>query len=214
MTSGKKFTLIELLVVIAIIAILAAMLLPALNQARDRAKGTKCLGNVKDLTLSVISYTNDYEGRMISSVNADADYGARVWSMILTKENYAPKNNNLFYCPKSEIPASFNRYFTYGMRCENEPGLVDLRSYKQPSRVILLGDSAKKSNGVRSWRFWQNNGTEGQPYLTHGGRATVSAIDGHAGAFDIGAFRDGTIKWHDTSNFAQVVSEHNIPTGI
>jgi prepilin-type N-terminal cleavage/methylation domain-containing protein len=213
-SSSRNFTLIELLVVIAIIAILAAMLLPALNQARDRAKAIRCLGNVKDLTLSVSSYSNDYKGRMLSSVNADADYGARVWSVILIKNAYAPQNNNLFYCPKMQIPANFNRYFTYGMRAANEPGLVDLRSYRQTSRVILLGDSAKKNNGVRSWRFWQNSATEGQPYLTHGGRATVSAIDGHAGLFDIDAFHDGTILWNDTSKFAQVISQYNVETGI
>ena len=59
----KKFTLIELLVVLAIIAILAAMLLPALAKARDKAKSIQCVGNVKQLSLAVLMYADDHNER-------------------------------------------------------------------------------------------------------------------------------------------------------
>ena len=59
MKNGKFFTLVELLVVIGIIAVLAAMLMPALGKAREKAKQTECINNLKNFSLSTTMYSND-----------------------------------------------------------------------------------------------------------------------------------------------------------
>src|SRR3954447_7713707 len=63
--SRRAFTLIELLVVIAIIAILAAILFPVFAQARDKARQSTCLSNVKQLSLGVLMYAQDYDEQLI-----------------------------------------------------------------------------------------------------------------------------------------------------
>src|SRR3954447_22759717 len=88
---GAAFTLVELLVVIGVIAVLIAMLLPALNGARQRAMATACLSNLRQLSQAFVTYNVDNKGFVIpaytmTGVSGGADVPLEGWASILDRD--------------------------------------------------------------------------------------------------------------------------------
>ena len=95
-----SFTLIELLVVIAIIAILAGILMPTLQQSREKAKSIQCISNQKQQGVFMHAYAQDYSGTFIIRAGADGFCGTseRYWPVVLYQKKYAP-STRWFICP-------------------------------------------------------------------------------------------------------------------
>jgi prepilin-type N-terminal cleavage/methylation domain-containing protein/prepilin-type processing-associated H-X9-DG protein len=97
-TMRKGFTLIELLVVIAIIAILAAILFPVFAKAREKARQTSCLANVKQLILGAMQYAQDYDERLPTHGVKCQGLNDNDTCQLYKLSPYI-KNTQIFYCP-------------------------------------------------------------------------------------------------------------------
>jgi len=115
---SSGFTLIELLVVVAIIAILAAMLLPALSQARERARQAVCMNNLKQIGLAAFIYAEDFDGW----IPANSNHSGYLPFVIFWRDSGVIKSKNTFVCPSAppyrfwpDAPYSEGWQNTYGV---------------------------------------------------------------------------------------------------
>jgi len=181
------FTLIELLVVIAIIAILAAILFPVFARAREKARQTSCLSNVKQLSLGLLMYVGDYDERF-SVERVVQPYYARPWYEAIVP--YV-KNTNLFQCPSVERTAAwggygYNGYGTsgsngLGYRHQSDSGSPSpsqappkLAAIEQPSVMLMLGEPIANSYALRGYA------SNYLPSTCHNGGSNIGHVDGHA----------------------------------
>ena len=211
----KGFTLIELLVVIAIIAILAAILFPVFAKAREKARQTSCLSNLKQIALGTLMYAQDYDERLPHHwVDIPGDRQLYWWERI---QPYI-KNYQLYACPSKPLYAHSATYGTmaisYGYNCGFLAG-QSMAVIQRPSERIMYGDGWTPDGNGLDPRISPTNGGGGcngwvpsynPDNMRHNDGANWAFCDGHVKWMGgIGIWKipsPGVVPWFDLGNEA------------
>ncbi len=214
------FTLIELLVVIAIIAILMAMLLPALKGARDMSKRSACSSNLRQLGLGINYYTTDYQSYM-PYFPADNFLPISLLKLFEPYNNYLPNLNydgesgwGKYYPPIMNCPCDLrlgtgnfpSRTYTQsgGFTGINDSGLK-FEQIRDTSRFIMV---APTSNGIEQDLDWDWGWYERLKIYTGLDEGTILRLHGNGANFLYG---DGHVSWADP--YKAGISSPSLSTG-
>jgi len=217
----KGFTLIELLVVIAIIAILAAILFPVFARAREKARQTSCLSNLKQLSLSMLMYVQDYDERFPVAWRYVAGYvppGYNATNYVTWADLIMPyvRNDQIFQCATIQFEqwqmayGTFPFAYYYNMAWNTYGGADylpgnSLGGIGHPATTIMLADGFGTMDA-----YWDASLIAD----LYSGIATYGVDPGVVRRHNEGAnyaFCDGHAKWQKTSSRSQwtVIADPN-----